>query len=295
MVSIKFQRLLPILLAACLMYPAFSPAAEPGRPAVELASPVRIAEGEGVLFISDHRRKAVFVVNKRTLKTLRSFPIDGAPVAVASHRGRIYVGNESRGRVEAYNPAGKHLFDFGGPDSGAMRPSDMAIDEGSGRLFVADSSARAVKIFDLDGSLLQTIASPALVNPTGIALDAESREIAVSDYGDPALKYPARVLVFDHAGNLLRTLWGRSAGFSRPQGMAAAGGRLYLADALAGKVLVLDRVTGAVVRTLGSFGSQPGQLMLPLDVSLDPVTGDVYVTNNRPGRIERFPEGGLLP
>jgi DNA-binding beta-propeller fold protein YncE len=247
------------------------------------------------LFVTDYRQKAVFVVNKATLKILRSFPIEGAPLAVAWHRGRVYVGNETTGRVEVYNPAGKHLSDLGGPGKALMRPSDVAIDERSGTVMVVDSSDGTVKVFDLNGVLLQTISSPALVNPTGIVLDPERREVIVSDYGDPALKYPARVLVFDHAGNLLRNFSGRTGGFSRPQGMANDHEHVFLAEALAGKVLVLDRMTGAVVKTLGTFGSGRGELMLPLDVLLDPLTRDVYVTNNRMGRIERFPEGGMLP
>ena len=275
--------------------PCFVSAETAGRSQVELVSPTRIAGGDGVLYVSDYRQKAVFVVNKTTLKPLRSFPINGAPLAVAWHRGRVYVGNESTGQVEVYNPAGKHLSDLGRPGGAVMRPTDMAIDERSGSLFVVDSSDRTLKIFDLNGALTQTVSSPSLVNPTGIAVDPERREVYVSDYGDPALKYPAPVQVFDYAGNLLRNFSGRTGGFSRPQGMASDEEHVFLADALAGKVLILDRLTGAVVTTLGRFGSGTGELMLPLDVLLDPMTRDVYVTNNRQGRIERFPEGGLLP
>ena len=263
-----------------------------GGSSIELVSPARIAPGGDVLYVTDYRQSAVFMVNKKGLKPLRSFPIAGSPLAVAWHRGRVYVGNETSAHIEVYNPAGKHVTDLGGT---VTRPGDMAFDDRSGTLFVVDSGDRSLKVFDRDGALTKTITSQHLVNPTGIALDEERGEIFVSDYGDPALKYPARVLVFDYAGNLLRTLSGRTAGFSRPQGMALDGGHVFLADGLIGKVLVLDSLTGEVLKTLGSFGDAPGQLMLPLDVTIDPFSRDVYVTNNRLGRIERFPGGGIVP
>lgn len=277
-----------------MIVPPDSPAAPGGPPRRAMLSPVRLSGGEGALVVSDYRARAVFMVNKQGPRALRSFAIDGAPLAVAWFQGLVYVGNETTGSIEVYTPAGKFLSYLG--ERGQVKsPNDMAIDEESGKVFVVDGRDRSLKVFDRDGGMTQTITSQALVNPTGIVLDAARGEVFVSDYGDPALKYPAQVLVFDYAGNLLRSLPGRTAGFSRPQGMALDDGHVFLADGLIGKVLVLDSSTGAVVKTLGSFGAGPGQLMLPLDVVIDPSTKDVYVTNNRPGRIERFPEGGLLP
>jgi hypothetical protein len=60
--------------------------------------------------------------------------------------------------------------------------------------------------------------------------------------------------------------------------------------------LIVTRQTAtmtAAAGTLGSFGDGPGQLMLPLDTVA--AAGDVYVTNNRAGRIERFAGGGIVP
>jgi DNA-binding beta-propeller fold protein YncE len=282
-----------LLLTVSLLFPALSTAAESaGGSTIELVSPARIARAGAVLYVTDYRQSAVIMVNTTGLKPLRSFPIAGSPLAVAWHRGQVYVGNETTGHIEVYNPAGKHVADLGGT---VTRPNDMAFDDRSGALFVVDGGDSSLKVFDRDGALTQTITSQDLVNPTGIVLDADRGEIYVSDYGDPALKYPARVLVFDYAGNLLRTLPGRTGGFSRPQGMALDGGHVFLADGLIGKVLVLDSSTGTVLKSLGSFGTDPGQLMLPLDVTVDPLTKDVYVTNNRLGRIERFPGGGIVP
>ena len=289
--------ILPVLLAAGFLFlPPPSRAVETGgRSPGDLASPVRIAEMGDLLIVSDYREKAVFLLNKLKLKSVRSFPVKGAPLAVAYTGGRILVGNETEKRIEMYNPAGNNLGVFGGSRGNRILARDMAMDERSDTLFVVDGLDRTVKLFDREGTLIQTIMSRDIVNPAGIAIDAERSELYVSDYGDPALKNPALVHVFDYSGNLRRALSGQRAGFSRPQGMSFSEDHLFLADGVLGKVLVLDSSTGSLAKTLGSFGAEPGQLMLPLDVVIDRLTKDVYVTNNRPGRIERFPGGGLLP
>ncbi len=119
----------------------------------------------------------------------------------------------------------------------------------------------------------------------------------MSDYGDPSgsfgVNIPARVQIFDYDA---RDLGGISGTFSRPQGLAVDGsGHIFLADAFRGVVLVFDRATGSELKILGGFGSGPGQLFLPWDVVIDGTSKDVFVTSNRPGRVEVFRGGGLIP
>ncbi len=266
-----------------------------------IGSPVRLtAIAEGNLLVTDHNAQAVHMMNKATLKVLRSFPIKGRPLGIAWTRGRIYVGNETTGAVEVYNRAGKWLFDLGGAKGIIKEPTDIAVDEALGRVFVVDGDEKNIKVYDLQGAGLYTIAGAAsgagqLVNPTGIALDTRRGEIVVSDYGDTNFAYSGRLCLFDYAGNVVGEIAGKAGGFSRPQGLTVDEGRIFLADGMLGQVLIFDRETGAKVKTLGSFGSGPGQLMLPLDVVVDPLSKDVFVTNNRLKRIEVFTGGGLLP
>ncbi len=112
----------------------------------------------------------------------------------------------------------------------------------------------------------------------------------------------ARVQIFDYAGNHLKSISGKAGmtkkRFSRPQGLAVDGqGHIFLVDCLIGRVLVLDRNTGATIKSLGTYGRSgaPGEMALPLDVVIDSRTKNVFVTNNRLGRIEVFVKGGLVP
>ena len=122
------------------------------------------------------------------------------------------------------------------------------------------------------------------------------REILVADYGDPAAIFsncsfcsanePARIMIFSYEGALLDEIRGDGTTyfltrFARLQGLAAgADGRIFAADPLGGRILVFDRVSGAILDRLGVKGEAPGQLMAPSDVWLDPATGDLFISNN---------------
>lgn len=269
----------------------------PPQPA-QLISPVRLTQvGNGNLLVTDYDAKAVVTINPGGLKIINSFPIDGRPLGIAWSRGRIYVGNETTGTVEVYNPAGKWLYDLGGSKGTVKQPRDIAVDPARGRVFVVDGEEHSVKVFDTRGPLLDVIGTGQLINPTGIALDVAQRQVLVSDYGDPAAGR-ARIAIFDYAGNPAGEISGadRREGFSRPQGLAITdSGHVFVVDGVLGEVLVFDRVSGERVKTLGGFGNEPGQLQLPLDVVIHPGSKDVFVTNNRARRVEVFTRGGLLP
>ena len=172
-------------------------------------------------------------------------------------------------------------------------------------MFVVDGRKKVVRVFSTDGAALYDIPSSypdpqLLANPTGIALDKERGEILVSDYGDSLAGIPARIQIFTASGSHLDTISGRAgmlgARFSRPQGLAVTReGQVLVADSLSSELLAFDRETGTHLKTLGSFGAAPGQLQLPLDLVIHRKSRDVFVINNRAGRIEVFRAGGAIP
>jgi hypothetical protein len=161
-------------------------------------------------------------------------------------------------------------------------------------------------IFDPDdGQWVGTIGSLEatpwpLVNPTAVALDALAGEVLVSDYGDPLTGEGAAVKIYDLTGTYLGAVCGDSGqegfAFSRPQGLGvSADGQILVADSLLGQVLVFDRTTSTGIATLGSYGTDPGQLRLPLDLEIEEAAATVWVTNNRLGRLEAFPWEAVQP
>ena len=297
-----------ILIQAAAAVPGGGGSGSSGAP--ELSCPVRLTQtNNGNLLVSDHCGQQIVELRKRDLGVVRSFSVSGKPLAIAQENGHVYVGNETTGRVEVYDRKGRFLFDLGGSEGQFVQPTDMAIDPDAGRVFVLDGQQGIVKVFDITtdptGSLVQTIPpsgpdASLLAHPTGIALDVDQGEVLVSDFGIPEEQVHPRVQIFDYAGVLLATISGKAGmmgqRFSRPQGLAVDGsGHIFVVASWLGRVIVLDRNDGAQVGSLGTYGTDPGELALPLDVVIDRQSKDVLVTNNRPGRIEVFEKGAVLP
>jgi DNA-binding beta-propeller fold protein YncE len=62
---------------------------------------------------------------------------------------------------------------------------------------------------------------------------------------------------------------------------------LYVADAGNGRVRILNRQTMEVIGSIGRWGRQPGQFMVPHDIAVDS-KGNLYVGEIREGNIQKF-------
>jgi len=287
-------------------------AGESGAPAPTIQNPRRIAEGpRGQLLVSD-RRGWIVAVDKDSLEPVWGFqlPQEGAPFGVATSNQLVFVGNTETKNVEVYRLVGssggtttlKFEYNLGGTAAGAtgsiLNPISIAIDGMARLVFVLDGDEKKVKIFESKGPFVNAFeprdSAGELLSPVSLAVDETRQEVLVGDYGDPSgssrAKTPARILIYDYDGNLLFQINGNgfthwSTRFARVQGMAtSADGRIFVADPLGSRILVLDRVSGALLTELGEEGLQPGQLMLPLDAALDQKTGDLFISNNQGAR-----------
>jgi DNA-binding beta-propeller fold protein YncE len=272
-------------------------------------SPVRITQtSSGDVWVADSKRQALVQVGSNPKDKYTVLSVPGRPVSVAHGWGKFFVGNEVTQSVDVLNKKGRLLFILGGKRFHIARPSDIAIDEELGLIFVSDSATARIWVFDQEGELLRTLPAAGetpLYRPTGLAVDPGRGEVLVSDFGD-RLDPTATVSIYDYEG-VFKTSIDGSAGcnsfgcvgsfnFSRPQGLTVdSTGLIYLVDSVLGQVLVFDRETLEGVGTIGEIGSGPGQLMLPLDLIIDKKTGDLQVTDNRNRRLEVFSGEGLLP
>jgi DNA-binding beta-propeller fold protein YncE len=284
-----------LLIATCLLLSfAITTPTFAAKPTTALHSPIRLTLiDEELIAVTESAQQKVLILDARTHSVRGEIEIDGKPLGVAWGDGLLYVGNDTLDRLETYttNRSGKWSLLWTGADQSIPGPADIEFDPSSGRLFVLSTGLKIVFIFSADGALLSTIGD--LHNPTALTVDRLSGELYVSDYGDEALDQPPSVKLFDSDGNYLDAISGESGQsgyeFSRPQGLAAThGGEILLVDSLLGQVLVFDRASLLGVTTLGSYGTQPGELRLPLDVVVDEDGENVQVTNNRLGRIESF-------
>lgn len=82
-------------------------------------------------------------------------------------------------------------------------------------------------------------------------------------------------------------------GFDKPVAVAAAGGRLYVADFIADRVTTLDS-EGRVIGTWGRHGNGRGEFDAPNGVAVDR-RGDVYISDFYNHRVQKFaPDGRFL-
>jgi len=263
-------------------------------PAPALSSPVRVTTAtDGTLLVGDYAAGAVYSVDRDSLQIVATLMTGGRPLGVARIESLTLVGDEESGTVGAWDSAGQLQFLLGNGMTFAP-PNDLAVESARGMILVVDTRNHCLRRFDLAGAdlgLLPDAAETArLVNPTSLCIDPAAGEVYVSDFGNADDAPAVKVYGLDD-GRFRRRLEGA---FSRPQGLALAAGKLLLVDSLRSQVLVLDPATGTEMGALGIAGTGADELFLPLDVSVDSVTADVFVTSNRTARVVVFRNGGGL-
>jgi DNA-binding beta-propeller fold protein YncE len=275
--------------------------------AQDFASPTRIAHGvaAGEILVSDWRLQAIVSWKPEANRKPRTIPVPGRPVSVAYGWDRYFVGNESTWTVDVIDKKGRLLYTLGN-DFLIQRPSDIAVDIEQELVFVTDPMQARVLVFHRDGDLLNTLPAagqPSLYGPTGIAIDPVRSEVLVSDFN---LTGDGTIRIYDYSGVQLARINGNAGcgwfvcntgpgNFSRPQGLTVnEQGLIYVVDSVRGQVLVFDRETLKGIEVIGVQGSGPDDLLLPLDVLIEPKSKDLYVTSNRNRRVQVFSGKGLL-
>ncbi|WP_243314532.1 NHL repeat-containing protein [Geothrix paludis] len=235
--------------------------------------PVRLTtDSVGRLFVADPRLGVITVRDEagRFLGAKWGF---AQPLGIAvDPSGRIFVCEAGKGRVSIFTPGWVPAGYLGQGDGEFQMPNHIQITP-NGLVYVVDSQANQVKVYGPGNQLVRQFGTPGIQAgqfnfPTGIAI-APSGEIFVSDQGN------GRIQVFDAQGIFLRKfgglvgMVGSNSTFGRVQGLLADGqGRIYLADSFRGVVVVVD-ATGVKLGNLGSFGSDPGQLVGPASLAID--------------------------
>jgi DNA-binding beta-propeller fold protein YncE len=188
-----------------------------------------------------------------------------------------------------------HLFDRGENDYRLIDGADgqrfgapVGIALANDRVFVADSAAGKVFMFDIEGELQGHI--DELERPTGLAWDSVTQRLFVAD------TLGHRILAFDGRGNLLFRFGDRGTGpgqFNFPSHLGLSGGRLLVNDSMNFRVQAFD-TDGGFLSGFGDHGDGSGYLSQPKGISADS-DGNVYVAGATIDRVQIFsPEGEFL-
>jgi DNA-binding beta-propeller fold protein YncE len=211
------------------------------------------------------------------LKRLTGIEVDAA--------GNVYVCDPGNWKVHVFGPSGNWRFDIG---NRTLFPGDMrgiAVDDAAGRLYVANSQAGTIEVFDLAGAHLTTIGS--LGHADGQFLDGP-RQLTVTPDGHVwGADYAARRVEEFTADGTFAGAFPSPPQPPDPAGLASARG--VAVDRATGDVLVADnwnqRVQrfapdGSLLKVFGERGSfPPAGMNYPRSIAVDPDTRNVWVAN----------------
>jgi DNA-binding beta-propeller fold protein YncE len=200
--------------------------------------------------------------------------LDRPQSGVVDESGRILVTDMGRAGVFVFDEAQGRLavWDKAAGATPFIAPVGIAIGP-AGDVFVADPELSLVAHLDRDGKTLAPIGKGQLQRPTGLAFEADSRRLFVSDTRAHQVK------VFDPEGTLLSTVGepGEEPGqFKYPTFIAVAHGKLYVSDTLNARVQVISTATGRYLGSVGNRGLFVGNLVRPKGVAADS-EDNVYV------------------
>jgi DNA-binding beta-propeller fold protein YncE len=260
---------------------------------VVLQRPVSgVVDEAGRIFITDASRQAVFVFDEKAgrldvwdrAEGVRNFV---SPVGVAlAANGELLVADAELALVARLARDGTPVGVIG--EGQLRRPTGLASDPATGRIYVADTQAHDIKVFDARGTLLQTFgqrgeAAGQFNYPTHLSL--AQGELYVTD------SINARVQVFGAAtGEYRRAIGTRGlvvGNLVRPKGVAVDSERnVYVIESYYDNLLVYN-AEGEFLMPLGGTGSSTGRFFLPAGVWTDE-RNRVFVADMFNGRVVVF-------
>ena len=237
--------------------------------------------GRGALFVFDPQQGKLFIWDSADQGAAFSAPIGVA----AGFGGEILVADADLHRVVRLSSDGRPLGSFGA-DS-LLRPTGLARDRGTGRVYVSDTRAHDIKVFDDKGLLINRIgrrgsAVGEFNAPTHISLVKDG--LYVTD------TLNARVQIFSRDGRPLKIIGKRGlyvGNLTRPKGVTVDNdGNVYVVESYYDHLLVFSQ-EGEFLLPIGGTGPEIGQFYLPAGVWSDD-RGRLFVADMYNGRVVMF-------
>ena len=252
---------------------------------------------KGELLVADQKVGAVFVFNTETKDATlirngyeATFGLINA-VAIDDD-DRIFVTDGKLRRVLIMDKNRKVVDQI---KEGLIDPVGIAIDTENRLLYVVDTQADQVVVFDADtlklvrrigtGGKKHELTTPGdFSGPAGVALDKDNN-IYVTD----TMNY--RVEIFDADGKFISQFGRHCDGpgcFAHPKGIAVdSDGHIWVADPMLDLLQVFDR-DGRLLAFIGGHGQLIGQFSSLDGVYIDKKSNRVFTSEQYPGRVQEF-------
>lgn len=168
--------------------------------------------------------------------------------------------------------------------------SGIAID-GQGQIWVFNRGADPVQVYTTEGRFVRTWGRGDFSDPHQIRIGPDGN-VWVSDFGLNTVQK------FTPEGTLLMTLGVRGergddeTHFNMPTDMAITpAGDIFVADGYGNRRIVHFDKDGRFIKAWGTYGTGPGQFVLPHAIVVDS-TGRLYVADRNSGRVMVFNQDG---
>jgi DNA-binding beta-propeller fold protein YncE len=199
---------------------------------------------------------------------------------------------------------GIHIFDFENHkykfierrDKGreSMRSPQCVALDGQDNIYVSDSEAGKIFVFEPSGKFRRTIGSLKggegyFKRPTGIAVDSAAKRIYITD------TLRDKIFVLDMDGTVLQSIGRRGNGqveFNLPTEVLVRDENVFVVDAMNFRVQFLNR-SGAFESEIGRLGDSSGSMFRPKGIGVDS-EGHLYIVDGLWGVIQVFDRQGRL-
>jgi len=239
--------------------------------------------GQGLVFVLDPANKEVSFLGAGAQVQLR------VPLGITvDSKDRVWVADAVKQHVYAFQPDGTVLMALGKVDE-MVNPTSVAVDEARHRLYVVDSRAHTILVYDSESGQFVTKfgkrgqGDGEFNFPTNIVVGPEGR-IYITD----TLNF--RIQIFGPDFKFLDTFGSQGNGFGnflKPKGLALDSYQnLYVVDADFDNFQIFDRQK-RLLMFLGGGGDQPGTFWLPAGIYVDR-HNQIYVADQNNRRIQIF-------
>jgi DNA-binding beta-propeller fold protein YncE len=201
--------------------------------------------------------------------------------------GTIFVADAEARRVVGYNDEGETVAAFGGHDA-LINPADSVLSPDGKRLYVADSKAHQIVVFDresadeVDRFGERGVEAGEFNFPTSLAIGPEGQLFVVDQLN-------CRIQVFEPDGEYLDEFGERgttTGSFARPKDIAVDEvGFIYVTDALFNNVQLFD-ADFSLLTFVGQGGREPGQFFAASGIAV--LGDDLAVVDQVGARLQLF-------
>jgi DNA-binding beta-propeller fold protein YncE len=204
---------------------------------------------------------------------------------------RLFIADPGGSTVHYMN-LNERRYTVVGPISNGIQlrtPIGLAEDE-QGLLYITDSTAGMVYVYDIARGLLKPFLSEPLDRPTGIAYNRMNKLVYVVETGT------GRIIAFDAAGDEVRRFGSpgdKAAQFNHPTDITVdVKGQVIITDPLNYRIKLFTP-EGVLVTQFGGAGDSAGYFNKPKGVATDS-EGHIYVCDALLDMVQLFDDSGQL-